>query len=200
MTSQVYIVGEDQLCCALGSALVFQSGMPARIECSQVMGGFGPFRAKIDAMNTVADRVMPVLMVADADQFSCVVEQRNSWMPKHAASRLSLRLVVREAEAWILADREGFCEFAQISVDLMPHSPEEIDSPKEHLLHLIKKSKRRQLRDEMLPARNSRSRMGLGYNLHMSEFVSEYWNAQRAAERSPSLARSIPRVAALLAK
>lgn len=149
-------------------------------------------------MNNVANNVMPVLMVADADQAPCVVTQRNAWLPPNASQRLSMRLAVKEAEAWVLADHIGFSKFAIVSKDLFPAKPEEVLDPKQALLAIVKKSKRRELRDEMLPGKGATSPVGLGYNIHMTEFVAEHWDIARAVDRAPSLARAIPRVIAML--
>lgn len=198
MAERIFIVGEDQLCCALAEKVVLQSQRDAVIQQVTVANGFGPFQAMIAKMNTVAQTVMPVLMLADADQAPCVVTQRNAWMPAHPSPRFSLRLAVREAEAWVLADHEGLSQFAQFSPALMDRLPDELADPKQELLRLIRRSKRRELRDEMLPRKGTSNTVGLGYNIHLAHFVREYWCAERASERSPSLARSVPRITALL--
>jgi hypothetical protein len=189
---------EDALCSALGAALVAQSGVAVQIDINTIAGGAGPFKAKIGAMNNIALNVMPVLMIADGDQDNCVVKQRNAWFPRHASPRLALRLAVREAESWILADHEGFSDFANISRNALPPDPENLPDPKRALLDFIKRCKRRDLREEMLAPRTARSLTGLGYNLHLADFVKNHWQAARAASRAPSLARAIPRIAALL--
>lgn len=194
----VALVGEDQLCLELGVALILQSGHPAKIEFQQVAGGAAKLREKIGKMSDVADNVMPVLMVADADQAPCAVTQRNLWLPAHASHRLALRLAVREAEAWVLADHEGFSTFAQVAQAKLPPTPEDVHDPKLALLNLIRNSKRRDLREEMLPGKRSVSPVGLGYNTHLKDFVRSYWRADRAMQRAPSLAKAIPRVAELL--
>jgi hypothetical protein len=198
MSVDIFIVGEDQLCAALAQALVLQSGKAVKIQNIIVANGCGPFKSMIEKMNNVARNVMPVLMIADADQAPCVVAQRNAWIPGNPAPKFSLRLAVREAEAWILADHEGLSEFANFSAALMDRAPDILHDPKQELLRLIRKSKRRELREEMLPRKGAKNLVGLGYNLHLTQFVREHWNAERASHRSPSLARSIPRVAALL--
>ncbi|MDR6949653.1 hypothetical protein J2Y39_004278 [Pseudomonas sp. 2957] len=198
MEVRIVVVGEDQLCCALAIKLVRHLKKEAIIQQSTVANGCAPFRLMIDKMNSIAQTVMPVLMLADADQAPCVVTQRDAWMPAHPSPRLSLRLAVREAESWVLADHEGFSAFAQLSPALMTRSPDKLMDPKQELLRLIRKSKRRDLREEMLPRKGSSSPVGLGYNNHLTQFVHEFWCAERASERSPSLARSIPRIAAIL--
>lgn len=198
MGEHVVIVGEDKLCCVLAEAIILQSNKGATIQQRTITNGCAPFRAIIEKMNVVANSVMPVIMLADADQAPCVVTQRNAWMPAHPSPRLALRLAVRETEAWVLADHEGLSAFAQLSPALMNRTPDLIMDPKQELLRLIRKSKRRDLRDEMLPRKGSSSPIGLGYNMHLTQFVQEFWSADRAAERSPSLSRSIPRITALL--
>jgi len=188
-----FIMGEDELCCELAAAIILQSNILAKISTRICAGGFGPFKARIAALSKIAQR-MPVFMVADGDQDTCVVRQRDAWMPKQHDPNLMLRLAVREAESWILADHEGFSAFAELSPALLPPLPDLIPNPKEALLHILTKSKRRVLRDEMLPDKRARAKTGLGYNMHLATFVQFHWSAERACERSPSLARSISRV------
>ncbi|MDM8357930.1 hypothetical protein [Pandoraea communis] len=194
----VFVVGEDELCCVLADALLLHIGLPFEVKQRLVSGGESKFRQKISAMNNVAKNVMPVLMVADADQAACVVEQRNLWLPENPSKRLAMRLAVKEAEAWILADHVGFSTFANVSRDIFPARPEDENDPKQTLLGIVKRCKRRDLREEMLPIKGATSPVGLGYNIHMNDFVKNYWNAERAAHRAPSLARAIPRIESLL--
>ncbi|VVD89531.1 hypothetical protein PCA20602_01548 [Pandoraea capi] len=194
----VFVVGEDELCCVLAEAILAHVGLPFEVKQRLVSGGESKFRQKIPAMNNVAENVMPVLMVADADQAACVVEQRDLWLPRHPSERLAMRLAVREAEAWVLADHVGLSHFANVSKDVFPAQPEDEIDPKQTLLGIIKRCKRRELRDEMLPMKGATSPVGLGYNIHMSDFVRTCWSAERAARRAPSLARAIPRVESLL--
>ncbi len=197
MHGHIVIVGEDQLCCVLAEKLVLFLNRDTTIHTT-VANGCGPFKAMIEKFNSVAKSVTPVFMLADADQAPCVVTQVRAWMPSHPSSRFTLRLAVREAEAWVLADHEGWSSFAQSSQALMRRDPDSITDPKQELLRLIRKSKRRDLRIEMLPGKGSSNQVGLGYNIHLTEFVRDHWSAERASERSPSLLRAIPKIANLL--
>ncbi|VVD78582.1 hypothetical protein [Pandoraea anhela] len=196
----VLVVGEDELCCVIAEALLSHVGVPFEIKQRLVSGGESKFRQKIPAMNNVAENVMPVLMIADADQAACVVEQRNLWLPRNPSMRLAMRLAVREAEAWVLADHVGFSKFANVSKDVFPTRPEAEIDPKQTLLGIVRRCKRRELREEMLPLKGATSPVGLGYNIHMREFVQKYWSVGRAAGRAPSLARAIPRIESLLTR
>ena len=192
MASTTIVFGEDALCCELGSAVLDQMGCVAR--ALPPAGGAAKFQGGISRMNEVARNGFTVLMIADADQAVCAPVQFASWFPRGAHPNLLLRLAVRESESWVLADRIAFAEFAQVSAAVVPRLPDELPDPKQSLLNLIRRGKRRDLRDEMLPARESRSKIGLGYNAHLQRFVCERWSADRALENSPSLARAVGRI------
>lgn len=184
------LVGEDQLSCELGRAIITQVCPQSNISSEINTGGFGKFREKIASLNALAAH-MPVLMIADGDQHHCVVAQRSSWLPDNVHQNLILRLAVRETESWVLADHAAWSQFAEVSVAKIPPSPDDLPDPKQSLLNLLVKSKKRVLREEMLPVKNSSAKVGLGYNVHMATFVRTAWSALRAAERSSSLRRAI---------
>ncbi|HBP4656368.1 TPA: hypothetical protein L5599_000836 [Pseudomonas aeruginosa] len=196
MEDSFYVVGEDQACCSLATMMIVQLG--GEVKHQSVERGFGPFVAKIRNMNTIAQNVMPVVMLADGDQGACVVAQRNEWMPLHPAGRFCLRLAVREAESWVLSDREGLSQFAEVSSATIPANPDGLPDPKRSLLNVMQRSRRRVLREEMLPGRASNALVGLGYNLHLKAFIETVWSAERAAQNSPSLLRALNRIAALI--
>jgi len=60
---------------------------------------------------------------------------------------------------------------------------------------LVRKSKRRELRQEILPKSGVSSPVGLGYNDQWCRFVRDHWETARAAKSSPSLARAVDRLA-----
>ena len=194
------LVGEDDLCCALGAALISQSGAMVSLDMLLSTGGAGPFRSTISRMNEVAAAGNRVLMVGDADQAACVVTQIRDWSPNNPSENLLIRLAVREAESWVLADEEGLAAFAKVSEAKIPPSPDELADPKADLLRVIRGCKRGDLKREMLPSKVSSPKVGLGYNLHLKTFVREHWRADRAARRSPSLARALPKIYSLLAR
>lgn len=191
------IVGEDDVCVSLAFNLARHANQDVDIQIVKCAGGYGPFVAEVAAMNNVARSVMPVLMLADADQDTCVVRQLRG-IAANIAANLSLRLAVREAEAWLLADAQGLSQFAEVSPTVIPRDPESLRDPKQELLNVVRRSKRRVLRDEMLPVKGASSPVGFGYNLHLKGFISDYWCPMRASERAPSLARALPRIQHLL--
>ena len=48
----------------------------------------------------------------------------------------------------------------------------------------------KQVRDDLLKTIDGNLSPGLGYNARLTDWVNSVWNPQRAADRSPSLARA----------
>lgn len=157
--------------------------------------GFGYLKRQIDAFNRMAQTVMPVLWVTDLDRLDCAPSLIASWLPSGADARLLFRVAVRETESWLLADRDAFAEFLGISFANMPGRPDELSNPKATLLDLVRKSKRRGLKQDILPSPGVSFPVGLGYNDRLTCFIRDQWDSQRAAQSSPSLSRTVARVA-----
>jgi hypothetical protein len=115
-------------------------------------------------------------------------------MEPHA--NLVFRVAVREIESWLPADREGFADFLGIGSDLIPLQPDQIPDPKQTLVKLARRSRRRTLRESIVPRRGSTAVQGPDYNGCLGDFVRGHWNRNAAAERSPSLDRTWTRLMA----
>ncbi|HXU44128.1 MAG TPA: hypothetical protein VN783_01275 [Thermoanaerobaculia bacterium] len=102
---------------------------------------------------------------------------------------LLLRIAVRSVESWLLADREGLGRFLGISVDSIPSHPDRLDRPKRTLVDLARKSRSREIRDDMVPERGISAEVGPGYVARLVEFSVARWNPESAARSSPSLLR-----------
>src|SRR5690606_32415894 len=94
-----------------------------------------------------------------------------------------------EAESWLFADQEGFAHGLQVEKRKLPRAAYDVLDAKGALLQLLAKSKLRYIRDEAVSLAD-RTRQGPGYNLHLRNFVRVSWNAERARDNSPSLARA----------
>lgn len=134
----------------------------------------------------------PWLVVLDMDNDSnCVVNYVRELVPnKHP--KLLLRISVRALEAWIMADRENFARFINVSVANIPQNPDVEDNPKQTLLNLVRRSRKTSLKDDMLPRPGAK--IGVGYVNQIRDFVNhpEFpWRPEVAAENSESLARCI---------
>ena len=104
------------------------------------------------------------------------------------------RVAVREVEAWLLADRDGFANYLNLPLAKTPQHPEQEVDPKQSLLGLVRRCKKRRLVEELVPTNGSSASIGPLYNKRMGEFVRDTWNITRAAENSDSLARAVSRI------
>jgi hypothetical protein len=196
---RILVIGEDALCCALAERLV-----------AVCLPGWGLARSSIDTKGVTklvpalrryveqARYVQPVLCIADTDG-QCAATLRSTWLQGIEHDRFVLRLAQTEAESWVLADREGFAKALAVPLSKLPQNPDEECDPKRLLLNLVRRSKERILRNEVVSATDP-SKPGTGYNLHLVAFVRKHWSVRRAAQFSPSLDRALNRIRALDAK
>ena len=68
-------------------------------------------------------------------------------------------------------------------------------NPKEFLLSLARRSKKKAVREALVPAQGATLSVGNQYDTLLSEFVQDHWNLERAATASPSLKRTLDRLA-----
>ena len=139
----------------------------------------------------------PVFLLTDLDTGHCPSELIANWAGNTELSpNLFMRVAVREIEAWLMADRDALSVALGIAVAHLPSDPETLLDPKAHLLNAARYAPRG-IRQELLVTRGSVASQGIGYNRLLGNFVIESWSPQRAAERSPSLARCLDRIATL---
>jgi hypothetical protein len=104
---------------------------------------------------------------------------------------LLFRVAIREVEAWLLAHREAFAKFLGIAIELIPNDVDAIPNPKQFLINLARKSRKRSLRDAIVPAPNSTATIGKYYNPQLIQFVQQSWQIDSAQKNSPSLQRAM---------
>jgi len=182
------LVTEDVLSEAVGLQLLGEVGIPA--QDVQLLGrsGFGYLRSKVANWKELAMRRY-VLLLTDLDQLACPVAMRQDWLGSDPIPpKLWMRIAVREVESWLLADHEGMRQLIG-STGKLPPAPDELPDPKAHLLRLAKQAPRR-VRQDLVKEKGAMASQGIGYNALLCEWVRTAWCAERAAERSPSLART----------
>ena len=113
------------------------------------------------------------------------------------ASGMAFRIAVREIEAWLIADLHSFAQYFSIPVGRVSTGPESIHRPKEYLVNLVRRSRSRTIRDDVVPRDGSRARVGPGYAGRMIEFASTVWSPHGASVRSDSLKRCLARLSHL---
>jgi hypothetical protein len=157
-------------------------------------GGFGYIKKNIRGFNEAA-KSHPYFILADLDRVDCAPTLINSWMKERAHENLIFRIAVREIEAWLLADIDGFSSYTGISKVNFFNDPEKLADPKLALLQIIRKCRKRDIREDILP-KDEYARIGPNYNERLAEFVIKYWNIKRAAKYSDSLRRAIKHLSA----
>jgi len=149
---------------------------------------------RINVMNR-ASRGISCFVLTDQDRFdTCPPGEIRKWVRGDVSPNLIYRFASMEVESWVMADREAFSKYLSIPVHRIPPLIDEIPDPKEFLVNLARKSRQYRLRRDLIPAPESINKVGPGYNARLSQFVQKHWNADRAAENSPSLERALRRL------
>ena len=134
---------------------------------------------------------IPVLLLTDLDHAECPTALIQKWYKSRELPRMMLfRVAVRETEAWLLADHQGFAQFSGVPLHRIPENPELLPDPKMSLLNLVKKYGKRTVKADILPERGSTARVGLVYNQALCSFVQLSWSPDRAAKVAGSLNRT----------
>lgn len=186
----IYIATEDELSEVVAERLVAESNPRLQVAVRMGRKGFGYLKQRLVELNDTASSI-PVLLLTDLDRAACPPGLINEWRGNRILSTgMMFRVAVREVEAWLLADREGFARFSGAPVGKVPSAPETLNDPKAEILNLVRRYGGRGLKADMLPALGARVGMGLGYNQALSCFVRESWSVDRASVHAASLERA----------
>ena len=152
-------------------------------------GGFGYIKKNITGFNE-ASKGCPFFVLTDLDSGNCAPALISDWLKEPPHANLIFRVAIREVETWLLADIEGFSKYSGISKVNFYDKPEELPDPKAALLQLIKKCRKRDVREDILP-KDEFAKVGPNYNDRLGEFIINHWNINRAVKRSDSLKRAL---------
>jgi hypothetical protein len=148
---------------------------------------------RLKAFNKAA-RFGPWLVVRDLDkEADCAAIVVRARLPEPSKG-MRFRIAHRAIEAWLLADVEGVVSYFKVTRESVPHDPEALDNPKEALVNLMRRSRSRGIREDMVPAPGTTARVGPGFVARITEFASSSWSWRRATERSDSLRRCVRRL------
>lgn len=154
-------------------------------------------RKRIAGYNYAAQHRPWVILVDLDNDFDCAPSLRSAWLPQPAPC-LCFRVAVREVEAWLLADREEIARFLSVALSKIPSQPESLPDPKTTMVNLAKASRRRDIRQDMVPRPESGRQVGPAYSSRLIESVSNHWQPDRASEQARSLKRAIRCLKALV--
>jgi len=184
---------EDALSEAVARKLLESCEQPFAVGTIYNRGGYGYLRRTIGGWNSAA-KGKPFLVLTDLDDKPCTSALIGDWLKVPMHPNLFFRLAIREVEAWLLADAEGLSQYLAIRRNLIPEDPEDLPDPKQTLLTLAGQSRRKQIREDIVPKKGSTAQIGPGYNLSLGEFVRTHWNVGAAASKAQSLRRALHRL------
>ena len=155
--------------------------------------GKSNIRKNLPGYNQAA-RSSPWVVLIDLDRDAdCAPPLRSEWLP-NPAQWMCFRIAVPEVEAWLLADRERMADFLGVSMSRIPLSPESLDDPKVVLVNLARESRRKAIRQDMVPRPGSGRPIGPAYTSRLIEFVNNWWRPEVAVHRADSLRRCCERI------
>ena len=156
--------------------------------------GKSDLERKARELNRAANGIT-VFMLTDLDSSrECPPGLIRSWIKGTPNPRFFFRVAVMEVESWVMADRIGFATFLSIPSHQIPSPTDDILDPKEFLVSLARRSRKKAVREALVPMQGANFSVGSEYNTLLSEFVREHWNLERAATVSPSLKRTLDRL------
>ncbi len=188
MNIGINLVFEDAVSGFLMTKILAEFGDKFYVGTSYSEGGFGYIRSNISGFNQAAV-VTPFFVLTDLDRYECPQFLREEWLTVPAKPNLIFRVAVREVEAWILADAEGLSEFIGVNKVNFPSNPDVEIDPKVTLINLVKRSRNRRIKDDIVP-KNEYAKIGPNYNERLMTFIGEKWDISRAISRSQSLKRA----------
>ena len=142
-----------------------------------------------------------MVVLLDLDTEDCPVEAKRSWLPLQS-EQMCLRIAVRELESWLLADAERFSIYFGVSRALVPTSPDDLQDPKQTLINLVRRSRRRSVREDVVPDQNLGQSIGPAYTARILDYVTTEngWRVTEAAQASASLRRALSEIQARVRK
>jgi len=133
-------------------------------------------------------------VLVDLDQDAdCAPPVLDQWLSDPAPG-MCFRIAVRAMEAWLLADRERIARFLSVPVSHIPDDPEGLADPKRAIVDLAVRSRRRAIREDMVPRPGSGRSVGPAYTSNIIEFIHTSWRPEVAMTRADSLQRSVVRL------
>ncbi len=164
----------------------------ADIHRVQVQQGKSNLRRALPGYNSAAQGD-PWLVLVDLDQdFACAPLRVADWLPQ-AGQFMRFRVVVRQIEAWLLADTDRFSDFFGVARAALPALPDDLPDAKVTVLTLVAGSSRRAIREDMVPRPGSGRRVGPAYTSRLIELresvrevvIPSYVQAEPAPRQVP---------------
>jgi hypothetical protein len=162
---------------------------------SNLMGrrGFSYFQNRVDQIRRSATS-LKFLVFLDGDELGAS-DAINKWFQTPQPDNIHVRFAFHEVESWLLADRHNIAEFLNVPASAVPVVRDNDRNTKELLIQLARRSRSREIVQDLVPLPGFTSSVGPAYNSRISSFIQTRWDVRAAAESNSSLARACRRVA-----
>ncbi len=174
-------------------------GAGLRVASVHGKNGKADLLASLRGYNQAA-RFNPWIVLIDLNHSAdCPPPALRIWLPD-PGPRMCFRVAVRAVEAWLMADRDRLAGFLSVAKSRIPSNPERLDDPKQAMVKIAASSRRRGIRHDMAPPKDSGRRTGPAYTSRLIEFVNDFqngWRPEEAAQVSDSLRRCLRAVVRL---
>ncbi len=161
-----------------------------------VQGGKARLLTKLTGYNAAA-ALSPWIVIVDLNgDARCAPDFVQLHMPAPAA-QMAFRVAVRQAEAWLMGDREQLASYLRVSQRQVPTDPESEPDAKQAMVNIARRSRDRHVCADMVPTAASRRKAGPNYAGRMIEFATQRWRPDVASQRVDSLCRCLQRLSAV---
>jgi hypothetical protein len=130
-----------------------------------------------------------VLVLRDLDAEPCAGPVVGRLAP-NPPSTFCLRLAVRAVEAWLLADHDGLVKGLKVCKSDLPTQPDTLTDPKGELRRIGRTSRDPDVQKQCAAPPQV-------FGALTSALATDFWDPDRAVQRSASLARAMTRLRAL---
>jgi hypothetical protein len=116
---KIFIVGEDPVTYAIIKRVLVYCSDEFEI-ISELPARGGQIKSKITEFNNLSSNY-PVILLMDLDNNGCAPQYVKDLIP-NKNEKFILNVAVDEAEAWLMADRNGFADYFRIKLDDIAHN------------------------------------------------------------------------------
>jgi len=163
------------------------------------MGGKSKLISALPKYNAAAAHY-PWLAIRDLDQDAeCAPTLRIRNLPI-LSDLMCFRIAVREAEVWLMADREAFADALGVSLARISTQPEALADPKLTIVNLARHSRKKAVKVGLVPEQDAGISIGPEYAAWIIDFAQNRWSPARAVASAdvPSLAKTLRAVERLV--
>ena len=160
--------------------------------------GCGNIKREMRKYNDIAG-TYPVIVLVDLDTTDCAPLLIDEFVDFSPNRKLVFRVAVREVEAWLLADRRNLADFLGVGINKIPARSEEVADPKDKLISIARRSRKREIKEDIPPETASMAEIGKNYNGRLKEFVIREWDIDGARQTlsGKSLDKAIDAIGAI---